>query len=119
MPESFFTQETILTLTGASMITLVITNTVHYVFNFNPRWFGLGISLLLSFTGVVLVGEHTVFAYFVGLLNGFLIYASATGLMQMVGRKGGASTVSGESSLRDGKPADQGTAARRFLDAWY
>jgi hypothetical protein len=111
MPEEFFTVESMLTLTGATLITMVMTNTVQYAFNFNPKWFGLLIAFLVSITGVIIVGNHSFVAYLVGVLNGFLIYANSAGIMQMAGTKKpepSADNMSGYVTIK-----------RKFHNKWY
>ena len=111
MPEEFFTVESMLTLAGASLITLVITNSVQHAFNFNPKWFGLAIAFIVSITGVIIVGNNTVVAYIIGIFNGFLIYASSTGIMQMAGS-------STESTTADSM-AGNIEIRRKFSSKWY
>ena len=111
MPEEFFTAESMLTLAGASLITMVITNSVQHAFNFNPKWFGLAIAFIVSITGVILVGNYTVVTFIIGIFNGFLIYASSTGIMQMAG-------TSIESTTAKSMAGDPGIK-RKFWNKWY
>ena len=111
MPDEFFTAESMLTLAGATAITMIITNSMQHVFNFNPKWFGLVIAFLISIAGVIIIGDHTVAAYFIGVINGFFIYANSAGIMQMTGNQNGQplpDTMVGSADKR-----------RKFFDRWY
>lgn len=111
MPEQFFTAESMLTLAGATAITMIITNSMQHAFNFNPKWFGFVIAFLISIAGVIVIGDHTVAAYFIGVINGFFIYANSAGIMQMAGNQNGQpsrDTMAGSVDKR-----------RKFFDRWY
>lgn len=109
IPSDLFTPESMLTLAGATVMTTVITNSFQYAFNWNPRWFGLVIAMIIAIVGVVLTGDAKFINYFVGVINGFLIYASSTGIMEMAGSK---APQPGPTGLTD-RPG------RRFMDKWY
>jgi zinc transporter ZupT len=106
LPGDFFTPESMLTLAGATLITTVITNTCQHVFNWNPKWFGLLIALLIAVVGVLMTDSPKLINFFMGIINGFLIYASSTGIMQMAG-------TGPDRTKGSGKPG------RRFWDKWY
>jgi len=106
VPSDFFTPESMLTLAGATLIATVVTNTVQHVFNWNPKWFGLLIALIIALVGVFMTDSPKFVNYFMGVINGFLIYASSTGIMQMAGTEP-------ERTKGAGKPR------RRFWDKWY
>jgi hypothetical protein len=111
IPNEFFTVESLLTLAGATLITTVITNTIQYIFAWNPKWFGLAIAMIIAIIGVILTPEYRPVDFFIGVINGFFIYANSTGIMQMVGNPQGVEAVAtaGETSKKK----------RRFLDKWY
>lgn len=106
VPSEFFTPESMLTLAGATLIVTVVTNTCQHVFNWNPRWFGLLIAFVIAMVGVVLTDNPKFINYFMGVINGFLIYASATGIMQMAG-------------TQPDRTKGAGKAKRKFWDKWY
>jgi hypothetical protein len=85
MNGDFFTFESFSTLAGASFGVFVISNVVQHVFNFNPKWFGLVLSFVFSFLGVFL-SHKTGIHYLMAFLNGFLIYASTVGIVQVTGK---------------------------------
>jgi hypothetical protein len=89
IPGDFFTPASLGTLAGATGAVYIICSTIQTVFNFNPKWLALLVSILISYLGayVTLSNDDQVTKYFVALLNGFLIYAAATGTNQVVGKK--------------------------------
>src|SRR5574337_476656 len=84
LPNQFFTIQSMLTLSGATGATFVIANGCQRAFDFNPRWFALAIALVIS-----LIGAHlsavTASDYFVGIVNGFLIYCTTVGATTVTG----------------------------------
>lgn len=112
IPNEFFTPESMLTLTSSSMAVFIISNGMQTAFNFNPKWLALILSLIISIAGVYFSNGKSV-NYFVGVINGFLIYATVAGGTQIVGRPNPDRndpdiTASG---LEDTK--------RKFLSRWY
>ena len=114
VPPDFFTLQSMLTLTGASGATYLISNGCQNALNFNPKWLALAIAQALSFYGTTVttfqVGHHYS-DYFVALVNGFLIYATAAGGNAITGGQGGTKRQMG---------AGPATASRRtFFSFWY
>lgn len=67
------------TYTGLAFAVVAVTNSLNRVFNWNPPWVGLVVSLLLS----VLVSQFDSLgwrALLLGLLNGFVVYSTAVGV---------------------------------------
>jgi len=89
IPGDFFTAASLGTLAGATGAVYIICSTIQKVFNFNPKWLALLVSVLISFSAAFLTqtNENDISRYFIALLNGFLIYASATGTNQVFGSK--------------------------------
>jgi hypothetical protein len=79
IPHEFFTLESMLTLTGASGATFVMSNGLQKAFNFSPKWLGLAVAMFVSMGGVAMSGGAGS-DYFVGFVNAFLIYATASGV---------------------------------------
>jgi Na+/melibiose symporter-like transporter len=106
LPNDFFTMESMLTLSGATGAVFVITNGLHKAFGYNPRWLGLVVALVVTVAGVFFSNGPSS-QYFVALVNGFLIYATA----------GGATSVLASS---DRNIADsQALGERKFLSRWW
>lgn len=87
IPGDFFTTASLGTLAGATGAVYIICGTIQQVFNFNPKWLALLVSILISLLAAFVTqptgGEPL--KYFIALLNGFLIYATATGSNQVLG----------------------------------
>ncbi len=86
MNGDLFTIESFSTLAGASFGVYVVSNVIQYVFNFNPRWFGLALAFIFSFIGVFFSKQTGSVHYLIAFLNGFLIYASSVGIVQVTGK---------------------------------
>jgi len=94
IPGDFFTAASLGTLAGATGAVYIICGTIQKVFNFNPKWLALLVSVLISYLGAYLTASvnDQVTKYIIALLNGFLIYASATGTNQVIGTQTGKTT---------------------------
>jgi hypothetical protein len=116
LPSDFFTLESMLTLTGASSATYLIANGCQNALNFNPKWFALAVAQALSWYGTYSTTfqvDHLFSDYFVALVNGFLIYATAVGANVMTGTPRGQ-----RSQMGSGTSADSLTR-RSFFQAWF
>ncbi len=118
IPSEFFTLQSMLTLTGASGATFVVCNGLQRAFDFNPRWLALLVAQIvvivgthLSHTGGVGLGD-----YFVAVLNGFLVYATAAGTTHILGGPSEAPAVA--RGAREVSPPSFGSR-RRFLSPWF
>lgn len=89
IPGDFFTTASLSTLAGATGAVYIICSTIQKVFDFNPKWLALLVSILISFAAALLTQSagNEISRYFIALLNGFLIYATATGTNQVLGSK--------------------------------
>ena len=87
LPNEFFTFQSFSTLTGATGITVVVTNSLKNAFKINPAWLGLIVAIIISIMGVCLAGETGISNYVIGLLNGFLIFTTAAGANEAGSRK--------------------------------
>ena len=86
IPEDFFTSDTFGTLAGAAGAVYLICGTLQKAFNFNPRWLALLLSLLISFARTYMEqsqSDNLFKGLVTAMLNGFLIYATATGTNQL------------------------------------
>jgi len=121
LPTNFFTLQSMLTLAGATGTVFIVTNGLQVAFNFNPRWLGLFLAQVIALVGVYYSGGKGI-DYFVGVVNGFLIYSSAVGVTAMgggsAGRARGEATVSAED-VRRGTVARKATDRRSFLSPWF
>ncbi|RPI18637.1 MAG: hypothetical protein EHM58_04840 [Ignavibacteriae bacterium] len=116
----FFTVDSMLTLTGAAGAVYLICNGMQNALNFNPKWLGLVLSLFLSFAGIfnVINNDNTIHLTFlsivVGLVNGFLIFATASGGNSLTSTSQG-SKPPGKEGIAESKP---GESKRSFFTSW-
>jgi len=112
-PKEFFTPQSMLTLAGATAITIAVANGIQYVLNRNPRWLALALAIAICIVGSIKSGQGKDWTdYLVAVFNGFLVFATARG---------------GTFTLAQGAPANMqslnvksaGPARRRtFLTPW-
>lgn len=114
IPKEFFTVQSMLTLTGAAGMTLVIANGVQLAFNTNPRWLALVIAEVLSLMGTYI--SHKPEAdwtdYFVAVVNGFLIFVTAAGGTHVAGGQGPQAQPRGSQNVTP-------NPKRSFFSPWF
>ena len=120
IPKEFFTLQSMLTLTGATGAVFVVSNGIQSAFNINPRWLALLIAQCLALIGIYIT-EGAGIDYFVGVVNGFLIYCTAIGATAVGGGNGGGPIA---RDIGVGTPGDaplprRGATRRRFLTPWF
>lgn len=115
LPKEFFTLQSMLTLTGATGATFVVSNGLQRAFNFNPKWLALVIALIISIFGVYASGGARS-DYFVGVINGFLIYCTAAGATLVTGGSDSKAVARGAGDAMLGR---QNKTNRRFLSPWF
>jgi len=111
---SFFTVQSVLTLTGASGATLLVSNGIQRAFNVNPRWLALVIAELICIFGV-LYGHGRSSDYVLAVINGFLVFSTAVGANQMTGTAAPSPKSKGEQRELE-RPQVQ---SRSFLTRWF
>jgi hypothetical protein len=121
-PADFYTIGTMITLSGATGATFVVCNGLQKAFNFNPRWLALLVAQIIVLVGVYAVGKRELLDYFVGVINGFLVFCSAAGATGVLssGGSGGADAVSrGATDARRSAEPQYDRTRRRFLSTWF
>ena len=110
----FFTTASLGTLAGATGAVYIICSTIQRVFNFNPKWLALVVSILISYAAAFITqsSENDISRYFIALLNGFLIYATATGTNQVFGSKA-------DEGIRKVDFKQQLRTKRHFNTTWW
>lgn len=103
LPKEFFTVESLLTLSGASTMTMVASYGLQWVFKKDLRLPALFFAMAISYIGLVATGASLNWLDFVvAFFNGWLILGSAIGLSLMI------KSVSEESDVQtsevDGEP---------------
>jgi len=121
-PADFFTIGTMITLSGSTGATFVVCNGLQKAFNFNPRWLALLVAQIIVLVGVYAVGKRELLDYFVGVINGFLVFCSAAGATGVLGA-GGPGTAEavarGATDARRSAEPQPDRTRRRFLSAWF
>lgn len=117
LPNEFFTLQSMLTLTGATGIVFVVANGLKVAFNFSPKWLGLALSEIIALLGVAFSGGHGL-DYFIGVINGFLIFSAAAGVSSMGGSPAPASkgVVADAGTLKKGETPGR---RQRFVSSWF
>jgi hypothetical protein len=86
---ALFTKESLASLQGAAAATLLVPNVLTYLIgnSFQPyeKWVALVVALLLSAIVAIQVPTKGWVKWIVAILNGFLIFASAVGLTNVLG----------------------------------
>jgi hypothetical protein len=120
IPKEFFTAESMFTLTGASAVTVIICNSLQKALNFNPKWLALAIAETLTIVGTFASQASAAGSWGVSLLiavvNGFLVYATATGGAQIAGA---ARPVPGKKAHNLQAPAPSKGNRREFATPWF
>jgi len=76
----FFDPKTLESLGGSSIAVLLVCNAAQNIFNFNPKWLALVISIIISYTiALTTNGEHDAIKYLIAFFNGLLIWSTAVG----------------------------------------
>lgn len=116
IPQEFFTAQSMITLTGATGATFVISNGLQQAFNFNPKWLALVIAILLSLFGMYETHKPGIPLFsdcFIGIINGFLIYCTTVGASQMVSDK----RENNKTEISRGEK--KYTSRRTFFSPWF
>lgn len=109
LPGEFFTVESMATLTGAILVTGVITNVLQKLTKWDPKWIGFVTAMIISIAYVFFSENAEAVNYFMAFINGFLIYASAVGGMQILG-----------TSIEQLDPTIHSRKhSRKFFNKWY
>ncbi len=119
IPDEFFTLQSMLTLSGATGAVFVISNGLQRAFNYNPAWLALLIAQLIAVLGVQQSGGSGI-DYFVGFVNGFLIYCTAAGATAVGSAAVGTGSVPAQISRSKGAGLPQiSSTKRQFLSPWF
>lgn len=122
IPPEFFTVQSMGTLTGAAGATYTIANGLQSAINFNPRWLALVIAEVLCAFGVFASHPNGALGsdYFIGVVNGFLVYWTAAGATSMSSLASGRTGSKGGAVPRGPGSRTETTAGRRaFSTPWF
>ena len=110
MTATYFTWETLATLTGATAATVVVVNVMRAAFQIDARWMALVVALCIN-ASVWLFTGGAVEDFPLAILNSFVVYAAATGLNQVAG-----AMTDNRRAVRDLRDADQ---PDRWAAPWW
>lgn len=94
IPQELFTPESLTTLVGLTGMVYVVSNGLQRAFNFNPKWLALIIAQVLTLISVYIAfkdvaGKTSGIEYLIGVINGFLVYLTASGATTVTPGMGG------------------------------
>ncbi|MGE5248981.1 MAG: hypothetical protein ACM3QS_02110 [Bacteroidota bacterium] len=94
---ALFTKESLLSLQGAALVTLIVPNVLTFLIgaSFQPyeKWVGFVIAMLMAFYIALQSSETGAQKWLIAVLNGFLIFAAAGGLTDVLGAVLGGESV--------------------------
>lgn len=93
--------EDLQSLGGAIAVTVVVTNTICYLFNLGNKYVGFIVSMTVAVVGLVFSNSYTIENVIMCVLNSFVIYAGATGVSGIV-----AGSRNNQSALPDSTDQD-------------
>ncbi|MCX6148940.1 MAG: hypothetical protein NTX22_00280 [Ignavibacteriales bacterium] len=111
MIQELLTTEDILTLSGAVTATYFSAQTLFFLFKLKPKYVGFFISLLISYTAIIIKNEISFISCILALFNSFIIYSSAFGISEMTSLK----NFNANSSKID---AEEIVPKKRYFMAW-
>jgi hypothetical protein len=107
---SFLTLESLATLGGTTLATIVVSNTYRAIFKKDPKIFALIFSIAICLLFAVYTHAEPM-AYLVAVINGCLVFCTAFGLNNQVS----SLIVKGEKSMDVKVP---GQITGKFFSAW-
>jgi hypothetical protein len=109
IPDKLFTWESLVTLAGATAATMLVTNVLRSLTNWSAKWIGFITAMIIALACVIFGIQAKPADYFIAILNGFLIYATAAGGMQ----------ITGSPATTKNKQTDQEMPSKKFWSKWY
>lgn len=123
IPNDFFTSGSLATLAGCTGIVFVICSGIQRAFNFSPKWLALLVSIVVSLIAAYMAADsepsRSAQKYIIAFLNGFLIYASATGTNQIVGKNPDDIEGSGGPGKASERLRLHKKSNRQLLTRWF
>jgi hypothetical protein len=94
---ALFTRESLMSLQGAALVTLVVPNVITFLVGsaFLPyeKWLGFVIAMGMALYIASQSSETGIQKWGIAILNGFLIFAAAAGLTDVLGSLSGIESV--------------------------
>ena len=103
------------TLGGQVLATTAVTNGLARAFNWQPRWLGLIVALVLSLCTAYMTGQLGSSGVFLGILNAFVVYLASAGTSGA-----GAAILPGPPPKTTESPGGfENAQDRRILRPWF
>jgi hypothetical protein len=125
MSNDFYTLTTLGTLAGATGATVAVTNALKVAFGFNPRWLGLAVAEFICLGILVGIGNTHASDWFIAILNGCLVFATAAGATAVGGVAAGAAApprtpaASPRPRSFEAERPVAGAAKRSYWSPWF
>lgn len=133
MSQQLYTPKSLFTLGGATLAVYLGSSVCGFVMDFNPRWLGLALAMVVAFVGLARLPRDEegpkpdrMQLLVVAMFNGFLIYANAVGLDTLNHAGGVEGDTPSEAALipfgdtgrwwQDAETQEQLVATERVLD---
>ncbi|ANP85613.1 hypothetical protein BA011_07610 [Rhizobium leguminosarum] len=108
---TFFTSDSLASVATASLIIIVVTNTVRRVLGVQSVWVPAAVSLIVAFAGAVNAGIlHGIWDGVLAVFNGCLLFCTATGAQETV--------VSNPIAKDTDRPSLQSAKRVRWFSSW-
>jgi hypothetical protein len=119
LPGDLFTRASFTTLAGATGAVYVVCNTIQRVFNYNPKWLALAVSLLVSGIAAFITKDKEPIGlkYVFAVLNGCLIFMAAAGANQLTAPTNPA--TGGGAAPSPSRAATASPKKRKFFTRWF
>lgn len=115
----FFTLESMLTLTGATGATVVISNSLQIVLNKSPRWLALAVAQFISL-GTLFFSKGAIASdYFIAFINGFLVYSTAVGASVFTNGAPAGGNMQARGAEEATAPVATSSPKRTFFSSWF
>ena len=119
----FFTISTLGTLAGATGATVAVTNGIKTAFNADPRWLGLLVAEVVCLGVLLAGGQAQAQDWFIGILNGFLVFATSAGATAVGAATAGRSAAKQNARSRRAGGTLESTppppSRQRFWSSWF
>src|SRR5205085_7697830 len=112
------------TLTGAVTAVFLVSNTLRYVFNWDPKYVGLVLSALVALYGSIMSADHNLGTFLIAIPNTAMIYLSAGGMASWSETTSKKRTKKRNTQKPTSKETNNRTEEvkvipRRFLTPWF
>jgi uncharacterized membrane protein len=109
----FFKPESFLSLASCSLMVFIVTNTINYLFNFNPKYIGFIFCIIIGFVSTFLVNNLSILNIIIALVNSCLLFCTTIGLVKI------GSKISKKEETDEVFSATLKSSKNNFFDDWF